>query len=116
MKRLIDTYVVPWWMAQKSLWKARQRNKKLLRQIKIANELTRVDRKSRYVIDLGDKFKILSTDDVDRMKKYKEFPKGTTIMDVYRNTVYTATYSPDVKDAWKIMRYREKNKAEGLKQ
>ncbi len=112
----INQLIIEWWIAQKNLRRAQRRNKKLLHFIKLANELTRVDRKSRYVIDLENRFKILSTVDIDRMKKYNELPKGTTIMDIYRNTVYTATYNPDVKDAWKTMRYREKNKAEGLKQ
>lgn len=113
----LKQWIQEWWVMQMQTWRAKQRNRKLLHYIKLANELTRVDRKSRYVIDLGNRFKIMSTDDVDRMKKTNGgLPKGTSILDIYRNTVYTATYSEDVKTAWKIMRYKEKNKAEGLKQ
>lgn len=119
MKQLLSslkTDFQDWLNSRRELLAAKRRNRKLLHAITVANELTRQDRLTRYVLDYGSYFKTITTNDIEWMKKQKSLPKGTTILDIYKRTVYTATYNKEIKENWKIVRYREKNKAEGLKQ
>lgn len=79
----------------------------------MANELTRADRKTRYVIDGQNRFKILSTDEIDAMKIRGFFKKGVTMLDIYKRSVYVATYNKMIKEDWQKVRYAQRKKLDG---
>lgn len=99
-----------WYARWKELHQARVRNRRLEYAIGLANELTKVDRKTRYVIEGAVNFKIFSTDDIDHMKKRHVFKPGFNITDIYRKAVYVATYNQSIRSQWRVERMREKEK------
>ena len=105
-----------WWKEKQETWFSKARSRKLAHAIKIANELTNADRKTRYVIEVANRFVIRSTEELDNMRKARVIPKKTTIFDIYRKAVYTATFSPEITKNWKITRTNEKTKIERMVQ
>lgn len=105
-----------YWQDRKEIFFVKTRSRKLAHAIKIANELTNADRKTRYVIEVANRFVIRSTEELDNMRKARVIPKKTTIFDIYRKAVYTATFSPEITKNWKITRTNEKTKIERMVQ
>ena len=75
-----------------------------------ANEMTRLDRKTRYVLERGDEFDIFSTEEIRNMKRRGYFKRGVTIVDIYAKACYTATYNKDIAVNWRKVRQDAVNK------
>jgi len=92
--------LIDWWNQQKGLWAIRRQRKRFERACKLADELLKKDHKTRYVIERRGGFTILSTEDMDHLKRTGEWRKGATIYDLLKKSSYVATLSSRLKQEW----------------
>ena len=93
--------IIDWWNHQKGLWEIRRRRKLFTRACHLADELLKKDHKTRYVIERRGGFTILSTEDIDQLKRKGQWRTGSNIYDLLKKSSYVATLSNRLKQEWK---------------
>lgn len=101
-----------WLRGKRELAQAKRRDRRLKHAIEVANQMTKTDRKTRYIIEGQKEFMILSTNQIERMRRKQIFKPGFTILDIYKKSVYVATFNPEIAADWKKTRTKEKQRCE----